>query len=70
MNDILQQENRNLRARLQAVESRQRQASRALDAFRAHLITVGMTAPIIDLAALLGELDAIVALLAGIGGAG
>jgi flagellar motor component MotA len=64
-NDILQQENRHLRERLQAVESRQRQARRALDAFREHMLAAGMTAPIIDIAALLGELDCIRARLSG-----
>jgi hypothetical protein len=58
-NDILQQENRNLRERLQSVESRKRRAVAALAIFREHLISAGMTAPIIDIAALLGELDCI-----------
>jgi hypothetical protein len=59
MNELLAQENRILRGHLQALESRQRQVLRALDAFREHLIAAGIAAPISDIAALLRELDCI-----------
>jgi hypothetical protein len=59
LNELLQRENQILREHLQALESRQRQVLRALDAFREHLMTVGISAPIIDIAALLAELDCI-----------
>jgi hypothetical protein len=65
MNDTLQQQLVTLRHQLQTLQSLHRRTVAALDAFREHLITAGMTAPIIDIAALLAELDSIRARLSG-----
>ena len=65
MNDILQQQLVTLRHKLQTLQSTHRRAVRDLDAFREHLIAAGMAVPIIEIAPLLGELDAIRARLSG-----
>jgi hypothetical protein len=65
MNDILRQENIGLRHQLQTLQSMHRRAVAALDAFREHLIAAGMAAPIVEIAALVGELDSIRARLGG-----
>ncbi len=63
MNEVLQRENIRLRDRLQACESRQRQAARE------SLVHILMAMPIIDAAPVLARLDQIITLLNWEGGA-
>lgn len=59
-----------LRHRVQTIESTQRQAWRALDTFREHLVAAGMTISIDQITALLAELAAIRQMLSGAGEGG
>jgi hypothetical protein len=65
VNEILLRENTRLREKLQACESRQRMAARALDGARESLVHVLMSAPIVDAAPVLARLDRIITLLSG-----
>jgi hypothetical protein len=64
-NEILAEENRQLRERLQALQSRARVSVQRLDAFQEYLVQVGMCIAIVDLAELTDELHQIRTLLSG-----
>jgi hypothetical protein len=64
-NEIMAEENRQLRERLQSLQSRARVGIQRLVEFQEHLIRVGMCIAIIDLSELTDELNQIRTLLSG-----
>ena len=64
-NEVMAEENRRLRERLQSLQSRARVGIQRLVEFQEHLVRVGMCIAIVDLAELTDELNRIRTLLSG-----